>query len=330
MSEGELRIGLIGGGRLAELGYLPALRAAHGVRLVALAELDPERRERMAALAGLATAYPNAAGLLAAEPVDALVIATPAGAHLPDARLAAAAGLPTLVEKPPAADLAAATELAGLVPTPRIGFNRRFVEPVAGLRAAIPVGAEIGLQLEIGYRRHGWGAHAAADDALLDLGPHLVDLARWLTRAEVTEVRRATVTAERAEFDLILGAARARIRCATARPHHELIDIRHRDGTPIGRHRQGGLRAAVRGRLRPAAGDHPLAASLTAQLEALARTVHGDPDPRLGRAADGVAVMAVLQAVRSCAAGDGRRVGPVVMRRSGAAAGRAGSPPSRP
>jgi predicted dehydrogenase len=303
----ELRIGLVGGGRLAELGYLPALRAAGGVRLTAVAELDPGRRGRMVGLTGV-PAHRDAAALLAAEPVDALVVATPAAAHLADARLAAAAGLPALVEKPPAADLAEARELAALTPAPWIGFNRRFTGAVAGLRASVPGGAPVGLRLEIGYRRGGWAAHTAADDALLDLGPHLVDLARWLTRAEVTGVRRATVAAERAEFDLLLGPARARIRCATDRPHRELIDIRHRDGDRVGRDRRGGLLAAVRGRLRPATGPHPLAASLTAQLEAFARAVRGADEPALGRAGDGVAVMAALAAVRASAADGGREV----------------------
>jgi predicted dehydrogenase len=307
---GELRIGLVGGGRLAELGYLPALHAAHGVRLAAVAEVDPGRRDRMAGLTGV-PAHRDAAALLAAGNVDALVIATPAGAHLADARLAAAAGLPTLVEKPPAADLAEARELAGLTPTPWIGFNRRFTGAVAGLRASVPGDAPVGLWLEIDYRRVGWAAHTAADDALLDLGPHLLDLARWLTRAEVTGVRRASVQAERAEFDLLLGPARARVRCATDRPHRELIDVRRRDGSRIGRDRRGGLLAAVRGRLRPATGPHPLTASLTAQLEAFARAVRGAFVPALGRATDGVAVMAVLAAVRTSAAGGGRVVVPL-------------------
>ena len=55
--------------------------------------------------------------------------------------------------------------------------------------------------------------------------------------------------------------------------------------------------AAVLGRLRP--GPHPLVTSLTAELEAFARTVRGTPDPVLGSAADGVAVMAVLDEVRA-------------------------------
>jgi predicted dehydrogenase len=303
----ELRVGLVGAGRLGEEGYVPAISAAAGVRLAAVAEPDSRRRSRVAGAAGV-PGFGSAGELLAGGGVDALVLATPAAAHLADARLAAAAGLPVLVEKPPAADLAGAVELAGLEPTPWIGFNRRFDAGVEQLRAAVPQGAEVGVILEISYRRGGWGAYTVRDDALTDLGPHLVDMARWLTGADVTEVRRAVVSPERAEFDLVLGAARARIRCVTDRPHHERIEVRTRDGGLVGKVVRGGLLAAVRGRISPR-GPHPLVASLTAQLEAFARAVRGEPSPALGRAEDGVAVMAVLETVRAAAASPLPRVG---------------------
>lgn len=303
-----LRIGLVGGGRLAEVGYLPALHAASGVDLVGLAEIDPTRRERVAALAGGVPAFRDAAALLAAVPVDGLVLATPASAHLADAGTAAAAGVAVLVEKPPAINRHQAAELAALTPTPWVGFNRRFDPGIEALRAATPVGEEIGVFLEFDYRRHGWDAHAVTDDALLDVGPHVIDLARWITRAEVTAVRSAVLSPERAEFDLILGAARARIRCATNRPHRERVEVRHRWGDVLGRHHRGGLLAAVRGRLAPRPGPHPLVTSLTTQLEAFARAVRGAPEHTLGRAADGLAVMATIDTVRACAAGGGRPV----------------------
>ena len=292
-----VRIGLVGAGRLAEVGYLPAAAAARDVVLAAVAEPDPVRRDRVAALGGGLPAFINAAALLAGADVDAFVLASPAAVHLGDARIGAAAGLPVLVEKPPAPDRADATALAALEPAPYVAFNRRFDPAIAALRAATPAGAEVAVVAEIAYRHGGWGAHAVADDALLDLGPHLVDLVRWITGADVTRVRRASVTRERAEFDLELGVARARIRCATDRLHRERVEVRHRDGTLVGRHRVGGPVNAVLGRLRP--GPHPLVESLTAELEAFARTVRGDLDPVLGRAADGVAVMAVLDEVRA-------------------------------
>jgi predicted dehydrogenase len=299
----ELRIGLVGAGRLAEIGYLPALRAASGVHLTGLAEPDVTRRARVAALAGGVPAFPDAAALLAALRLDGLVLATPASAHLADARTAVAAGVAVLVEKPPATDRQQAAELAALAPAPWIGFNRRFDPGIEALRAATPASKEVAVFLKLEYRRRGWGAHTVADDALLDLGPHLIDLARWITRCEVTDVRRASVWPERAEFDLVLGAARARIRCATNRPHREHIEVRHRQGALLSRHSRGGLLAAVHGRLAARPGPHPLVASLTAQLEAFARAIRGMPEPTLGRAADGPAVMATIDAVRAYAAG---------------------------
>jgi predicted dehydrogenase len=304
----ELRVGLVGCGRLAEVGYLPALRAARGVVLVAAADPDPARRARVAALAGGAPEFPDTAALLREVPVDGLVLATPAAAHLADARAAAAAGVAVLVEKPPAVDRWEAAELAALTPPPWIGFNRRFDPAVGELRSATPAGEPVELLLELHYRRPAWGAHTVRDDALLDLGPHLVDLARWLTRSEVTAVSRTAVSPERAAFELELGPARARIRCATDRPHHERLELRDQDGIVLGRHRQGGLLAGVWGRLVPRRGPHPLVASLVGQLEAFGRAARGAAEPVLGSAADGVAVMTTVDAVRSATVGESQPV----------------------
>ncbi|MEX2619252.1 MAG: Gfo/Idh/MocA family oxidoreductase [Egibacteraceae bacterium] len=308
----QLTIGLIGCGRLAELGYLPALAAVRGVRLGAVADPDLVRRQRLALLAGRlgepVTTHPSAADLLERAHVDALVLATPADAHLPDAELAAGAGLPVLVEKPPAGDAAGAARLAGLDPPPWIAFNRRFEPGNAQLRAAVPSDGPVHVQLEIRYRRRGWAPHTVADDALLDLGPHLVDLARWLLATEIRAVAGAAVTPTRAGAELRTTGATVRIDCATDRAHLERVELRDPSGRVIARRRTGGLPAGVLARLPGGRGPHPLTASLTRQLTAFADAVHGGPALGLGTAADGLAVMQVIDAVRACAAADGRPV----------------------
>src|SRR5689334_11487802 len=118
-----MRLGLIGCGRLAERGYIPALRRARGIRLSAVADPVPGR---CADVAPGVPAFAGAAEVLEAGAADALVLATPAHALLGDARLAAAAGVPTLVEKPPAPTVRDTEELAALEPMPFVGFNRRF------------------------------------------------------------------------------------------------------------------------------------------------------------------------------------------------------------
>lgn len=307
-----LRIGLVGCGRLAEVGYLPALRAARGLRLVAVADPVRERREHLAGLARgagqQAVAVESAAGLLAGTPVDGLVLATPAAAHLGDARLAAAAGVRTLVEKPPAPDVRTAADLAAVRPAPRVGFNRRFDPGVAEVRdAAAGTGGRPQLTLELRYRRRTWRAHTVTDEALLDLGPHLIDLARWITGREVAAVRGASLTRERAALELELTDGRATVRCATDRPHRERIELRTGDGRRVADTGRGGVLANLRDRLAPG-GGHPLVASLTRQLEAWVGALEGAPAPALGTAADGLAAMAAVDAARASARRGGARI----------------------
>jgi predicted dehydrogenase len=147
------------------------------------------------------------------------------------------------------------------------------------------------------------------DDALIDLGPHVIDLARWITGSEVHAVTRAVVTAERATFELVLGRGHARVSIATDRIHHELIEVRSAGGDRvIGRYEIGGFAAGVWGRLRPAAGSSALVLSLAAQLDALAVTVRGGATSDLGTARDGRAVMEAIETVRASAARGGRPV----------------------
>jgi len=304
--DGDLRIGLVGGGRLAEIGYIPALARAEGVRLAAVADPDSERRER---LGDGVPAYAGVEDLLDAGVADALVLATPVAAHLPDARMAAQRGMRTLVEKPPAPEARGAAAMAALEPPPWIGFNRRFDDCRDSLLAATRRAGEIELELVLHYRRRAWGAYRVADDALLDLGPHLVDLARWLTTGEPQSVRALGVGREHAEFSLDLGErGYARVSCAANRPHRELFEVREPAGRRLARRRVGGLGAALVGRVSRRHGDHPLVTSLVRQLEAFGRAVRGAGDVDLATAADGYVVMAVIDAVRRSAAEGGAKV----------------------
>jgi predicted dehydrogenase len=291
-----MRLGLVGCGQLAEQGYLPAIARTAALDLVAVADPDPARRAHVAALAGDVAALPTAAKLLGEVEVDALVLASPAETHVTDARIAGEAGIAVLVEKPPAPDAAGAAELADLHPPPHVGFNRRFDPAVRAVRDAVPADGDVELDLVIHYRRRSWAARSVHDDAIVDLGPHLVDLARWLTGAEVVAVTAADLRPDRATVELELTRGHARLRAAADRLHRELIEVRQGRNT-VARHSVGGPLAAVTGRLAP--GPHPLVASLAGQLAAFARTLTGNPDPDLGTADDGLAVMTAIDAARA-------------------------------
>ena len=70
----ELRVGLVGCGRIAERGYVPALARAAGVELVAVADVEPAR---CAAVAPGVPAFDSLPALVAGAGPEALVVATP-------------------------------------------------------------------------------------------------------------------------------------------------------------------------------------------------------------------------------------------------------------
>jgi myo-inositol 2-dehydrogenase / D-chiro-inositol 1-dehydrogenase len=274
----DLRLGLIGCGLLAERGYRPAFARARGVCLAAVADPVRERCERVAP--GV-PAFAGAADVVAAGAVDALVLATPAKAHLEDARIAAAAGIPSLVEKPPATTAAAAAELAGLEPMPFVGFNRRFEPKLRELRAAALAAPSVELELVLERRPGSWQAYENADPVALDLGPHLVDLAFWLSGA-ATAHASGEAREDRLSLELELAErGTARIECALGPRYRELVRV-----SGIGSYRRGGLRSAFR--------TSPLVPSLARQLEAFARR-----GAELATAADGLRVMRALECVTS-------------------------------
>ena len=284
-----VRIGIAGAGRLTALGYLPAASVSDRVEVVSVADPDPVRRD-LAAAAGV-TPYASTEAMVAAGGIEAIVVASPAAAHEPAARIAAAHGLAALVEKPPAPDLAGALRIAALDPAPYIAFNRRFGLG-RGLGQVVPAGGEI--ELELRYRRFRWAPVEVRDPALLDLAPHLIDLA---LRAGIGAPRRVTARSRRPErivIEIEGDAATARLDCACDRMHRESAIVRDPQGATVVRRRIGGILGGVLGRVRP--GLHPLVASLAAQLDEFGQVVRGNGVTALAGAMDGAAAMAVVAA----------------------------------
>ena len=292
--ESDIRIGLVGCGRVAEFGYLPAFRQARGVVLVGIADVNPSRCR---ALAPGVPAYGNIQPLIQAGGLDAIIISVPTRFHLEYARCAAEAGLPSLVEKPPGANVQEALALQTLEPAPWIAFNRRLEPGLNALKQSMPSVQGFQGRLELHYRRTTWKPFDMHDDALLDLGPHLIDLARWLTGSEVRSARALSLTEQCAEFELDLTRGQAVVSCSTNRPYRERIEIADVDGRLCSSHRRGGIVSGIMARLRPKE-ENPLVSSLVGQLEAFGQAVRGALGGSLATAADGLAVMSAIEAVR--------------------------------
>jgi predicted dehydrogenase len=307
-----LKVGLVGCGRLAERGWIPALRmaaAAGTAQIVAIAEPDAGRRESAARAAGLDGdgTFADWRELIAAGSADALVLALGGRAQVEPATAATAAGLAVLVEKPPGGDLAGATALARLHPAPLVGFSRRFDVAWRALRAAASHAAPPhALDLQLAYRRSVWGAHVVHDDALSDLGSHVADLAGWIAGARVARARCSVLESEAAagELELDGGRGNARFAVALTRPYAELGRLA---GSSTSVRRGGWWRNAL-GRLGAGPDAAALARSLHAELAAFARRVAGDDGEDVATASDGVRCHAVLHALRTSAAGGAKWV----------------------
>ncbi|MCL4288144.1 MAG: Gfo/Idh/MocA family oxidoreductase, partial [Thermoleophilia bacterium] len=301
MSAGErLRLGLVGCGRLAERAYAPAIARSGRLELVSACDPSPRRRTTIAASAGQGPApatFATVAELLAGPANDAVVIASPVETHVEAATAAGERGLPCLVEKPPAACAREAERLAALSPAPAIAFNRRLLLG-RGLRERIPRSGGLTVRARIDYRRASWDAISVRDDALLDLGSHLVDLALWLTAAEPLEASCELAGPDRAALRLATSRGTCELRCSTAAIHRETVVVRDGDGVVASR-RLGGALGLVAGRLRR--GPDALAGSVAEELELFAAAVAGEPAGELGTAAEGARVMRVLDAARRSA-----------------------------
>jgi predicted dehydrogenase len=303
MNDAPLRLGLVGCGPFAELGYAPASRVAGGVEIVAVADPDRKRRGVLAAKLG-ASSHARLGELLAATPLHGLIVCTPPEHHEEIATQAADAGLAVLVGAPPASDADAALRIAALIPEPWIAFNRRFVQG-AELAPHVPPGGDLMLKMVLHKRSDARSPMGPGADALSTLAPHLVDLALFLTRSLPLAVR-ANATRDRAGIVLATTRAEVQIECATDRAHHELVEVRSAGGRLLGRSSSAGRTRGALGRVAPSA--HPLVRALVRQLEAYGMALRGRDLGQLATAGEGAAVMRVLEAARRSDAVGGETV----------------------
>ncbi|HKO49166.1 MAG TPA: Gfo/Idh/MocA family oxidoreductase [Polyangiaceae bacterium] len=114
-SERKIRYALVGAGNIAQVAVLPAFsHAKDNSELIAIVSGDAEKRSELAKRyeLGLTGSYEELEAVLSRGQIDAVYIATPNELHKPFALRAAAVGVHVLCEKPLAASVADAEEMA--------------------------------------------------------------------------------------------------------------------------------------------------------------------------------------------------------------------------
>lgn len=196
---GILGCGLIGWKRANALG---------DHRLVACADPDLARAEKLASSAANCAAYSNAERVLEHPGVDAVIVAATNHQLAPLTMQAVRSGKHVLVEKPGcihSSELreirAAAEQSSRLV---KVGFNHRFhpsfqcaigIFRQGGIGPLLHIRARYGHGGRLGYDRE-WRADPliAGGGEMLDQGIHLIDLARWFA-GDFVEVNGHVTTA---------------------------------------------------------------------------------------------------------------------------------------
>lgn len=135
-----LTVGVIGLGDIAQKAYLPVLSAREDVEL-ALMTRDRDRLDRLARRYGVARRTTDVGELIDGG-LDAAFVHASTEAHAELVQRLLEAGVPVLVDKPLAPDLATATGLVDLAErlgvSLAVGFNRRFCPAYAALAGLDP------------------------------------------------------------------------------------------------------------------------------------------------------------------------------------------------
>lgn len=200
MSEKIVNIGVLGSGFVAGF-YLDGLRDIPIARAVANYSRSAERAAAFGAERGIPRQYTSMEELCADGEVDMVVIALPNHLHLEAVRIAAAAGKAIVCTKPLARNGQEAAEMLRIVTEAGVlhGYAETevFSPSVMKARDMVEAGA-IGRVISVRAREahsgphadHFWDAETAGGGALLDMGCHTIEAARYFFGKEVaiTEV----------------------------------------------------------------------------------------------------------------------------------------------
>lgn len=186
----SIKYGLIGLGMMGR-HHARLLREVDGIDLIAVADAmgDPH------GVAGDTPLLDSVHGLIDAG-VEAAVVAVPTKFHEEVGLALAEAGVHTLIEKPVAHSLEAATRLVDAFDTAdrvaAVGHVERFNPALMSLRGRIENG-DLGDVYQIQTRRQGPFPVRIADVGVVkDLGSHDIDLTAWLAQSSYTSVAAQT------------------------------------------------------------------------------------------------------------------------------------------
>ena len=190
----RLKVGIVGGGAIAQVAHLPVLKKMPGVEVLAICDTDLPKGRALADRFGVKDAFDDIEELLRYETLDAVVICSPTHLHESHIQAALSANLHVLVEKPLAMSATGAQRILRMVEkynrVVMVGMNHRYRPDVQIVRSFVQSG-ELGTIESVrgswhvfrpGRAQLGWRQRRdqSGGGAMLDLGLAILDLGLWL------------------------------------------------------------------------------------------------------------------------------------------------------
>jgi predicted dehydrogenase len=190
----RLRVGIIGGGAIAQVAHLPVLKKLKTVEVQAICDTDLPKARALADRFGVKDALDDIEDLLRNEELDAVVISSPNHLHEAHVLAALSANLHVLVEKPLTVTSASVQRIRKAAEKRdrivMVGMNHRYRPDVQIVRSFVQSG-ELGRIESVRGSWHifrpsrnqlGWRQRRdlAGGGAMLDLGLSVLDLGLWL------------------------------------------------------------------------------------------------------------------------------------------------------
>ena len=190
----QVAVGVVGTGGMGAMHAENVHDNLANCRLVAVADVDSGRAERLAERCGSPAVYQDPVGLIRDDAVEAVVIASPDATHLPLVLECLENEKPVLCEKPLAGNAGDALEIVeaevGLGnKLVQVGFMRRYDPQHVAVKEAVASGSVGEPMLFKGWHRnldHEPGLESAA--VVTNSTIHDIDSARWFLGEEIEEV----------------------------------------------------------------------------------------------------------------------------------------------
>ena len=126
----NIRVGVVGLGRLADNVRIPILRSLPGIEIAAVCDTDEKRLESISEKYGILGRYRDHGDMIADASIDAAFVVASPPSVAPVAYDCLSSGIPTFMEKPPGLTTKDARELLATARQhdviAMVGFNRRF------------------------------------------------------------------------------------------------------------------------------------------------------------------------------------------------------------